>query len=77
MSNLIRFLLIDCSMAICVTLDLVSTIRTGRARTWAGAATREHQSDRYWRHIYENYAMLALFSVAFVGATLFAQSLQS
>jgi hypothetical protein len=77
MSNLIRFLLIDCSMAICVTLDLLWTVKTGRARTWAGAATREDQSHRYWRHVYENYAMLALFGVAFVGATLFAQSLHA
>jgi hypothetical protein len=77
MSNLIRFLLIDCSMAICVTLDLLWTIRTGRARTWAGAATREQQSKRYWRHIYENYAILALFGAAFLGALLFAQSLQT
>ena len=64
-------------MAICVTLDLLWTIRTGRARTWNGAATREQQSDRYWRHVYENYAILAAFGAAFLGALLLAQPLQS
>ena len=77
MSSLIQFLLIDCCIATYVSVDLLRTIRTGRARTWNGAATREHQSARYWRYVHENCAMLAVCVAGFVGALLIPDSLGS
>jgi hypothetical protein len=51
-------------------VDLVWTLRTGRARTWPGGSTvtREHQPARYLRYVYADCAALALF----IGVSLWA-----
>jgi len=46
--------------ALCA-LDLVNTLRTGRAYTrFNGTATREHRPTIFWKYIYGGYAFLAL-----------------
>ena len=56
--------------ALC-TLDLVNTLRTGRAYTWMnGTATREHRPTVFWKYIYEGYAFLALCVIGFFSVLL-------
>jgi hypothetical protein len=46
--------------ALCA-LDLVNTLRTGRAYTrFNGTATREHRPAIFWKYIYGGYAFLGL-----------------
>jgi hypothetical protein len=59
-------LLMIIGVAVVCTLDLVRTLKTGRAKTWMnGTATREHQPGRFWKYIFEGYAFLALCVIAF------------
>jgi len=43
MRNL-NFLLLDGLVAVYAAFDLIRTLKSGRARTWNGTATREHQT---------------------------------
>jgi hypothetical protein len=53
------------------TLDLVRTLRTGRANTRRnGTATREHRPAIFWKYVYEGYALLGLCGVAFISILL-------
>jgi hypothetical protein len=54
------FLLWGPLSALVVFVDLVWTLRTGRARIWpGGTVTREHQPARYLRYVYADCAALA------------------
>jgi hypothetical protein len=58
-------LLMIIGVAVVCTLDLVRTLKTGRANTWMnGTAAREHQPRRFWKYIFEGYAFLALCVIA-------------
>jgi hypothetical protein len=56
--------------ALCA-LDLVTTLRTGRAYTRiSGTATREHRPEVFWRYVYGGYAFLALCVIEFFSVLL-------
>jgi hypothetical protein len=59
------------------TIDLVRTLRTGRARLWVGrTATREHQSGLFWRYVVSAYVVLTLCAGAFVWVVWWPHSLR-
>ena len=46
-------------VAVVCALDLVRTLKTGRANTWMnGTATREHQPRRFWKYIFEGCVIM-------------------
>jgi hypothetical protein len=48
-------------------VDLIRTLRTGRARLWIGrTATRERQSGLFWRYVVSAYVVLAICGGAVV-----------
>ena len=55
----------DAALALLVGWDLVSTLRTGRARGKFGTIWRQTRPAHFWRYVYADYAMLALCSAAF------------
>lgn len=52
-------LLIDVALAAFVSVDLIRALRTGRARGRGGTITRRGRPEKFWRHIYASYAVLA------------------
>ena len=72
-----KLLLMDCALAAGVGFDLFRVLRTGRAHTWMnGTATREHQPGRYWRYVYQGWAMLLACVGVFIWAYLWPDSLR-
>ncbi len=73
-----RFIaLMDCVVALAVALDLVRVLKSGRARVWlGGTVTREQQARRYWRYVYQGYAMLVFCAAVLMWAAFWPDSLR-
>jgi hypothetical protein len=72
-----HLLLMVIGVAVVCTIDLVRTLKTGRANTWMnGTATREHQPRRFWKYIFEGSAFLALCVIAFISVLLWPDFFQ-
>ena len=61
-----NLLLLDLGVAALVALDLVRTLRTGRARGRFGTITRKARPARFWRYVYSSYVFLAGCAAVFI-----------
>ena len=48
------------ALAALVAVDIVRTLKTGRARGRGGIVTRKGRPQKYWRYVYASYVMLAI-----------------
>jgi hypothetical protein len=69
-------LFLDLAVAILVVWDLVRALKTGRARGRWGTITRAHQPERFWRYIYQSYALLAFLAATCVWVLVWPDSLR-
>ena len=68
-------LLIDISLALFVGADLARALRTGRARGRGGFITRKGRPQKFWRHVYASYAVLAFCAALFLWILIAPESL--
>jgi len=54
-------------LSVVVSVDLVHTLKTGRARGRGGTVTRQKRPEKYWRYVYASCAVLAVCAVLLVG----------
>jgi hypothetical protein len=66
-----RILLSAIGLVVFTAFDLRRALTSGRAQVWpAGFVTREHQPQRFWRHVYAGWALLILCAGVFVAILL-------
>jgi hypothetical protein len=54
-----RIVFLALALAALVVIDLIKTLRTGRARSmWTGTFSREVEPQRFRRYVYGSYAVL-------------------
>ena len=70
-------IVLDLLLALMVGLDLVRTLRTGRARGRGGTITRQHRPEKFWRYVYASWAMLGVCAVALVWMLVSPESFAS
>jgi len=70
-------IVLDLLLALMVGLDLVQTLRTGRAHGRGGIITRKGRPQKFWRYVYASCAVLTLCGVALVWILLSPESFAS
>ena len=70
-----HFMALDAVLMAAVGLDLIRTLRTGRARGKGGTITRERRPERFRRYVYGDWAVLGLCVVGFFWALIWPESL--
>ena len=75
MSRAHILLLLDVALAAFVSVDLMRTLRTGRARGRGGIITRKGRPQKYWRYVYASYVVLAACAGLFLWIVIAPQSL--
>jgi hypothetical protein len=67
-------ILLDLLLSALVGIDLVRTLRTGRARGRGSIITRQKRPERYWRYVYSSCFILVLCAVVLLWAIISPES---
>lgn len=70
-----HFMALDAVVMAAVGLDLLRTLRTGRAWGKGGTITRERRPERFRRYVYGDWAVLGLCAIGFLWALISPESL--